>query len=106
MVREDVRVVEGPLPDAALVVDELPGGARVVRAEEAPVVVLEEGVDPVGVGVDTARPILPTTPSAGMPGFRVISVQVSPPSTDLNMPLPGPPDDIVYSLRKASQSAA
>ena len=41
-----------------------------------------------------------------MPGLRVISVQVAPPSTDLNMPLPGPPEDMVYSLRKACQSAA
>ena len=35
MVGKDVRVVERPLPDAPLVVDELPGGARVVRTEEA-----------------------------------------------------------------------
>ena len=48
----------------------------------------------------------PTTPSGGIPGLRVISVHVVPPSTLLNMPLPGPPEDIVYSLRKASQSDA
>ena len=48
----------------------------------------------------------PTIPSCGMPGFRVISVQLSPPSVLLNIPLPGPPEDAVYSLRKACQSDA
>src|SRR5688572_10243605 len=48
------------------------------------------------------RPIIP----AGIPGFRVISVHVSPPSVDLKSPEPGPPLDIVYSLRNASHSAA
>ena len=28
----------------------------------------------------------PTTPSAGMPGFRVISVQLSPPSVERKTP--------------------
>ena len=55
--------------------------------------------------LETASPIFPTTPDSGMPGFRVISVHVSPPSVLLNIPLPGPPEDIVYSLRKASHSA-
>ena len=54
---------------------------------------------------DTATPILPSTPF-GNPGLRVISVQCSPPSVDLNNPLPGPPLDIWYSTRYASQSAA
>src|SRR5262245_45312673 len=54
---------------------------------------------------ETATPILPSTP-AGRPGARVISVHVSPPSVDLNSPLPGPPLDIVYSLRYASHIAA
>src|SRR5688572_25560576 len=58
-----------------------------------------------GSAPETSTPMRPTTP-AGRPGRRVISVQVSPPSVDLNSPLPGPPLDIVYSLRKASQSAA
>ena len=43
---------------------------------------------------------------AGMPGARVISVQVSPPSVDLKSPLPGPPLDIWYSIRYASHSDA
>jgi hypothetical protein len=38
--------------------------------------------------------------------LRVISVQVSPPSVLLKSPLPGPPLDIWYSLRYASQSDA
>src|SRR5450759_836303 len=54
---------------------------------------------------DTATPILPSRP-VGSPGLWVISVQCSPPSIDLNKPLPGPPLDIEYSTRKASQSAA
>src|SRR5919204_3168275 len=49
--------------------------------------------------------ILPTSP-CGSPGFRVISRHVSPPSVDLNRPLPGPPLDIWYSIRYASHSAA
>ena len=95
VVGEHVRVVEGALPDAALVVDQFPRRAAVVAPEEASVRVLEQGEDAPGV---RARD--------GMPGFRVISVHVSPPSVLLNIPLPGPPEDIVYSLRKASQSAA
>ena len=51
-------------------------------------------------------PILPTSPCAGSPGLRVISFHVSPPSVDLKKPLPGPPLDIWYSTRYASQSAA
>src|SRR5688572_9604761 len=43
---------------------------------------------------------------AGMPGLRVISVHVSPPSVDLKRPDPGPPLDIVNSLRNASHNAA
>src|SRR5258708_32379424 len=54
---------------------------------------------------DTATPILPSMPE-GSPGLRVISVQCSPPSVDLNSPLPGPRLDIEYSTRKASHSAA
>gem|GEM_PF-4447973 len=41
-----------------------------------------------------------------MPGLRVISFHVSPPSVLLNRPLPGPPLDMVYSVRKASHMAA
>src|SRR5260221_864375 len=54
---------------------------------------------------DTAMPMRPMTPD-GRPGLRVISVQVSPPSVDLNRPEPGPPLDIVYSFRNASHRAA
>src|SRR5678815_4273108 len=54
---------------------------------------------------EMATPILPSTP-VGRPGLRVISVQCSPPSVDLKRPLPGPPLDIEYSTRNASQSAA
>ena len=49
MVREHVRVVERPLPNAPFVVDQLPGLARVVTAEEPAVVILEERVDPVRI---------------------------------------------------------
>src|SRR5262252_4469021 len=55
--------------------------------------------------VDTVTPILPIIPD-GRPGLRVISFHVSPPSVDLNRPLPGPPLDIWYSTRYASHSAA
>src|SRR4051812_31210367 len=58
-----------------------------------------------GSAPETATPIRPTTP-LGSPWLRVISCHVSPPSVDLNSPEPGPPDDIWYSTRYASQSAA
>src|SRR5919205_4088737 len=58
-----------------------------------------------GLAPDTATPMRPTTP-VGIPGLRVISVHVSPPSVLLNTPLPGPPLDIWYSLRYASHSDA
>ena len=56
MVREHVRVVERPLPDAPLVVDQLPAVARVVTAEEPAVVVLEERVDPVRIRARDRQP--------------------------------------------------
>ena len=56
MVREHVRVVERPLPDAPLVVDQLPALARVVTAEEPAVVVLEERVDPVRIRARDRQP--------------------------------------------------
>src|SRR3954466_5471856 len=54
---------------------------------------------------EMATLILPTSP-CGSPGLRVISRHVSPPSVDLNRPLPGPPLDIWYSTRYASHRAA
>src|SRR4030095_8000128 len=54
---------------------------------------------------EIATLILPHTP-CGSPPMRVISFHVSPPSVDLNRPLPGPPLDIWYSKRYASHSAA
>ena len=47
---------------------------------------------------ETDTPILPITPF-GNPGFRVISVHVSPASVDLKSPLPGPPLDIDHGVR-------
>src|SRR5262245_64890426 len=58
-----------------------------------------------GSAPDTEMPMRPMAPR-GIPGLCVISVQFSPPSVDLNSPLPGPPLDIVYSLRYASHIAA
>ena len=51
MIREHVRVVECPLPDSAVVVHELPGGARVVAAEQASMLVLDECIHALGVGL-------------------------------------------------------
>ena len=59
-----------------------------------------------GAAGDRATPILPTNPSCGRPGFRVISVQFSPKSTLWNKPLPGPPDDMPHDLRHASHREA
>src|SRR4051812_16428050 len=58
-----------------------------------------------GSAGDTATPILPFMP-LGRPVLRVISVHVSPPSVDLKRPEPGPPEDIVHSVRYASQRDA
>src|SRR5213076_149771 len=54
---------------------------------------------------ETLTPIRPTIPE-GKPLFRVISVQVSPPSVDLKRPLPTPPLDICHDTRYASHIAA
>src|SRR6266550_5276721 len=54
---------------------------------------------------ETVTPMLPQMP-AGRPVLRVISVQLSPPSTLLNNPLPAPPDDSIHGVRPACQSAA
>ena len=50
-------------------------------------------------------PTLPQSPF-GMPGLAVISFQLSPPSTDLNMPPPGPPEFSDHGVRYAFQNAA
>src|SRR6185437_1866419 len=59
----------------------------------------------LGAAADTANPMLPITP-LGRPGACVSSVQCSPPSLDLKMPLPAPPDDNNHGVRPACQSAA
>ena len=46
----DARVVEGALAQAAILADQLPGGARVVGNEHAAVVVFHDGVDAIAVG--------------------------------------------------------
>ena len=48
------------------------------------------------------RPLMPS----GRPGLSLISVQVSPPSADLKMPLPGPPDSRIQGRRITCHSAA
>src|SRR5882724_1227423 len=59
----------------------------------------------LGLAPDTATQMRPIIP-AGRPWLRVISFHVSPPSVLLYNPEPGPPLDMVYSVRKASHSAA
>src|SRR5690349_1859775 len=54
---------------------------------------------------ETVTPMLPQMP-AGNPGLRVISTQLSPPSTVLNNPLPAPPEDSIHGVRPACHSAA
>src|SRR6185312_7128893 len=62
-------------------------------------------VAPASSARNTARPTLPISP-LGSPGARVISVQCSPASVDLKIPLPAPPDDSSHGVRPACQSAA
>src|SRR2546430_16004432 len=52
-----------------------------------------------------ASPMLPSRPD-GNPGLCVSSVQCSPPSVDLKIPPPGPPDTSCHGLRCACQKAA
>ena len=59
-----------------------------------------------GSARDTDTPIFPIGWFCGMPGLRVSSVHVLPPSVLLNRPLPSPPLDIAHGLRNASHSAA
>ena len=101
-----MRVVEGALADAARLVHQLPRRAGIVRAEEAAVVVFDERVDAVRVGAGHRDADLAVRRPAAARRLRVISFHVSPPSVDLNRPLPGPPLDIWYSTRYASHSAA
>ena len=54
---------------------------------------------------ETARPMLPMMPW-GRPGFLVSSVQCSPPSIDLKIPLPAPPETSCHGVRHACQNAA
>src|SRR3954470_24961471 len=56
-------------------------------------------------GPETASPMLPSTP-LGSPGLCVISVQCSPPSVDLKIPLPAPPEIICHGVRHACQNDA
>ena len=55
---------------------------------------------------EAATPILPRIPFCGMPWLRVMSVQVSPPSVDFQIPLPGPPLLSDQKVRCASQVVA
>src|SRR5437763_9812981 len=54
---------------------------------------------------DTVMPMFPQIP-AGKPGLRVISVQWSPPSVVLNIPLPFPPDESSQGVRPACHRPA
>src|SRR5690349_5055973 len=58
-----------------------------------------------GLAADTLSPILPIG-AAGRPGLVVSSVQVWPPSVDLNIPLPGPPLLSSHGWRTACHSEA
>src|SRR5256712_5911528 len=59
----------------------------------------------VGFAGEMASPMLPSRPG-GSPGLCVSSVQCSPPSVDLKIPPPGPPDTSCHGLRCACQKAA
>src|SRR5581483_2429402 len=54
---------------------------------------------------DTAKPIFPHG-WGGSPAFPVSSLHVSPPSVDLKMPPPGPPEFRDHGVRYACQNAA
>jgi hypothetical protein len=106
VVGEEVRVVEGALTDATLVVHQRPRVAAVVAAEEAAVVVLDERVDAIRISRRHGDTDASHEPLGGQALVAGELRPVSPPSVLLNSPLPGPPLDIWYSLRYASHSAA
>src|ERR1035437_11178282 len=54
---------------------------------------------------ETATPMLPSVP-VGSPGLRLMFVQFSPASVDLNNPLPAPPDTSFHGVRYACHTAA
>ncbi len=58
-----------------------------------------------GFAPETLTPILPIG-SSGRPRWPVSSVQVVPPSVDLNSPLPGPPSSSSQNLRDACHIVA
>ena len=95
----DARVVKGALADVAVLVDQLPGGAGVVGDEQAAVFGFDHGVDAVGIGAGDRHADLADDALRASPGLRVISVQWSPPSVDLNRPLRGPPLGQVQGVR-------
>ena len=47
---EDVRVVEGPLANVALVIGQYPRSACIIAFEQAPLLVLDQRIDPIRVG--------------------------------------------------------
>ena len=89
VVGEHVRVVEGALPNAALVVDQFPRRAAVVAPEEASVRVLEQGEDAPGVRARDGEADPPHDPlrrHAGVP--RDLRPRVAPVGA-LEHPAPG-----------------
>src|SRR5579875_3065066 len=58
-----------------------------------------------GLAPDTVTDTFPISP-LGKPGLRVSSSHVSPPSVDLNSPLPAPPLSRSHGLRYTSQKPA
>ena len=77
-----MTVVPGACVQLSVVADPFPRVAAVVRQEQAASSAWTKAHTRPGLAGEAATPILPSTPS-GMPGLRVISAQVSPPSTDL-----------------------
>ena len=101
----DARVVEGALPQPPIVVDQLPGRARIVGQEDAAVGGLDDRVDAVRVGArDRDADLSPDR--LRKPGVPRQLVQVAPPSVVLKRPLPGPPLESECGVRKTSHSPA
>ena len=89
--------VPGPLAQVMAGVDQLPGVAAVVGAEQAALLGLDQGVDAPAVGRgDGDADLAPDAfrqPLARRPCVRSTAscFQVSPPSREMYRPLPGPP---------------
>ncbi len=103
----DMHVVPGSIAQILVVGQAGPGFAKIIGPERPGLVSDSTSAQTrPDLAGETASPILPKMPSWGRPLLRVMSVHVSPPSIDFQMPLSGPPLESSQKLRWACQMEA